>query len=77
MLKPALGVLAAITDRIPPAAADLEELRQFAPDCAHNGVDDLAGAVVQRVLKKPREGYRETLVRSAAVFAAMLLAWGA
>jgi len=49
-LKTGMRVLTAISDRVNPAPADLEELLRFTPECSALPIDELACEVVQRAI---------------------------
>lgn len=52
MMKTALRVLAAITERRHPNPTDLETLRDYAPCLGKLGPDELACDVIQQAIRK-------------------------
>ena len=51
-MKVALRVLAALSERQIPSAADIAQLKAYVPECAGTPLDELACEVIQQALKK-------------------------
>jgi hypothetical protein len=59
-MKVALRVLAALSEKLPPPSADIEELRRIAPGGDDVPLDDLACEVIQRAVRARAAARRQS-----------------
>lgn len=65
VMRTALRVLMAITERVPPSKFDAAKLRRVAPEHANCAIDDLACAVIKDAIRAGQTTQKNRGVRGA------------